>query len=186
MIDRNYVIDRKNVYAGRVILAKGFYETYDRTQIFPMNFIVCRSTLFVLNKDMKSNDLLYDSSSCPILNKTDNETVKNSIRSSQNGAILIDSAINIDKLLEFYGYDERLTYHELLDARKNIFSYFFLINNSMDFGHYYEALKFFKALDEAPNIEYFDTVFNLRDQSFDGPDNFKPSKEEGNVRSLRR
>ena len=186
MKDRNYVISRDNVYAGRLLHAKGMYETYDHSRIYPMNFNICRSTLFVINKDKKSSDLLYESGNYPILNISDNQEVKNSILGSKDGAFVIDSAMNISELLAYYGYDEKLTYHELINARNNIFSYFFLIQNSMDFGQYYNALKFYPVFEDAPNAIYFDTVFNLRDQSFDGTDNFKPSKEEGHIRSLKR
>ena len=142
--------------------------------------------IFSINPDQTSSDLLYESGNYPILNVTDSKIIKNNIRSSKDGAFIIDNAINIDKLLEYYGYDEKLTYHEILNIRNNIFSYFFLVQNSMDFGQYYEGLKFYPVFDDAPNIEYFDAVYNLRDQSFDGADNFKPSKEERHVRSLKK
>ena len=186
MKDKNYVVDRKDVYAGRLIHAKSVYETYDHSCIYPMNYNVCRSVLFGINPDQTSSDLLYESGNYPILNVTDNKIIKNNVRSSKDGAFIIDNAINIDKLLEYYGYDEKLTYHEILNVRNSIFSYFFLVQNSMDFGQYYEGLKFYPVFDDAPNIEYFDAVYNLRDQSFDGADNFKPSKEEGHVRSLKK
>lgn len=186
MKDRNYVISRDNVYAGRLLHAKGMYETYDHSRIYPMNFNICRSILFAINPDKTSSDLLYESGNYPVLNVTDNKVVKNIISTSKDGAFVIDNVVNIGKLLEFYRYDEKLTYHEILHARNNIFSYFFLVQNALDFGQYYEALKFYPVLNDAPNAIYFDAVYNLRDQSYDGVDNFKPSKEEGHIRSLKK
>ena len=80
MKNKKYVVDRKNIYVGRLILTKDAYETYDHSYIYPLNYNICRSILFTINPDKTSSDLLYESGNYPILNITDNKVVKDNIR----------------------------------------------------------------------------------------------------------
>lgn len=184
MKNRNYLVDRDNVFAGQVINAKNLYQSYDHTKVYPMNFNILRSTLFTLNKDNFADDLLYDSKNYPILNVTDSSKVMDYNNKSCDSKLFITDAVNISKLLEHYGYNEKLTYDEVLKIRKEIFSYIFLNIHIFDFG-YVMKNDYYPVLKESPLFDYFDVVHNLRDGFEENKDAFKPSKVEGPVRSLK-
>ena len=185
MKNRNYLVDRDNVFAGQVINAKNLYQSYDHTKVYPMNFNILRSTLFTLNKDNLADDLLYSSDNYPVLNVTDNKELFSYMRETSDARLLIANAINISELLKHYGYSEKLTYDEVLKIRKEIFSYIFLNIHVFDFG-YVMKNNYYPVLKESPLFNYFDTVYNLRDGIEDNKDAFKPSKLEGPVRSLKK
>ena len=109
MENRNYKVNRDNIYVGEVVRTDSIYRYNGDTDFFRTkpgmldtgSWFSYRSMLFVLNEELLSNDLLYQSPNYPILNVTDDNTCL----SLGEKSIVIKDACNLAALLEYFGYN---------------------------------------------------------------------------------
>lgn len=136
MRSKNYVVKRKDIYVGSVVKTDRIVRLeYDdlltnKGQLDTGAWIHLRTMLFVPDQNSFSNDLLYDTESYPVLNITNDNFCYN-----LNGEnIVIKDICNLDRLLEYYGYDEELTYEDIVRIKLMFFSGNFAKNNAEVFG----------------------------------------------------
>ena len=91
MTNKNYKIDRDNVYVGRVM--KIFKNKKGHLNL-NVEFLY-RSMLYVPTEDNKASDLLYDTRDYPIFNKNDD------IDYLKSNAIIFNSC-NLAPLLKYF------------------------------------------------------------------------------------
>lgn len=138
MENRKYNVKRDDIYVGEVVRTDKIYRyqgEYDffRTkpgQLDTGSWHSYRSILFVPNEKKLSNDLLYRSPSYPILNVTDDE----SCLGLGEKSIVIKDACNLAALLEYFGYNQNLTYEDIMKIRKTFFTGKFAKDNCELFG----------------------------------------------------
>lgn len=193
MRSKEYKVKRDDVYVGSVIKTGDIYRwtgTMDHHhtkhgQLYAPFYKHYRSMLFVPDDNNRANDLLYRSKRYPVLNITDDETCLNAGKDS----VVIQNATNISELLKYYGYDEILTYEDILEIRKYFFTGHFVKENEELFVKGAE----YKAKYALPS-QYFDILKSMGDKSlldvifgFDKRMNaFVPAKEEGKIKKLKR
>lgn len=154
MKTRKYIVDRDNVYVGKVIKASSVYRAnsegvYTKPgNLYPTKYLEYRTMLFTPNENKLADDLLYDSPNYPILNITDPSICLSFISDS----IAISNICNLSELLRYFKYDEKLSYHDILKIRKKFFAAGFAQNNCTLFG-----LKEKKAED----INFYDANGNV-------------------------
>lgn len=138
MKNKKYKVNRDNIYVGKVVRTDRIYRyegdsDFFRTkpgQLDTDSWFSYRSMLFIPNEEKLSNDLLYQSPSYPILNVTDDETCL----SLGEKSIVIKDACNLAALLEYFGYNEDLTFEDIMRIRKNFFTGRFAMDNCELFG----------------------------------------------------
>lgn len=138
MRNYNYRIRRENIYVGKVVRTIDSIYRNKGDMVFRIKpgqlLTSCwrpyRSMLFVPNEEKLSNDLLYQSPSYPILNITDDETCLK----LEEKSIVIKDACNLEALLEYFGYNEDLTYEDIIRIRKIFFTGRYAKDNCELFG----------------------------------------------------
>jgi len=126
MENRKYVVCRDNVYVGEVIATSRIYRLKGERDFFRKKtgqlmtgaYNSYRSMLFVPDENNLANDLLYKTPNYPVLNLTDDETCLNLGEKS----IVINDACNLALLLQYFGYNEELTYEDIIKIRKTFFT----------------------------------------------------------------
>ena len=137
MENKNYIVSRDNIYGGKIISTDSIYRFegespfHEQGHLYVSIWRDYRSTLFVLNENNLSNDLLYNSPNYPILNVTDDETCL----SLTGRNIVIDDAISLAPILEYFGYKKDLTYEDVIAIRKKFFKGRFAKDNCKLFGY---------------------------------------------------
>lgn len=130
MKSRNYRVNRSNIYIGEVIRADSIPHLEEDGQLHVGVYYPYRSMLFVPDEEKLSNDLLYQSPSYPILNVTKDNTCLSLERKS----IVIKDAFNLATLLKHFGYDQYLTYEDIMMIRETYFTGEFAKDNCELFG----------------------------------------------------
>lgn len=139
MENRNYKVNRENVYVGEVIRTGKIYR-YEKENYFfhtksskldTSSWFSYRSMLFVPNEERLFIDLLYRSPNYPILNVTDDEACLG----FNEGSIVIKDVCNLETLLEYFDYDKELTFEDIVHIRKQFFSGRFAKDNSELLGY---------------------------------------------------
>ncbi len=125
MKNRYYSIPIDAVYAGTVVKVMSGLFRYEHLvagiterKVDIINYIPYRKIIFVPNEKGLANDLLFDSPNYPVLNVTNDELCLNLDRSS----IAVKDAINLGVLLEFAGFNQEVTYRDILTVKKVLFS----------------------------------------------------------------
>lgn len=200
MENRNYEVNRDDVYIGRVAKINGVYREDDGTglwikagELAPMGYPRhrnYRSMLFVPDGNNYANDLLYQSPNYPVLNMTDDDVFTN----LKEDTIVIEYYRSLASLLEYLEYDKTLTYEDIIRIKNTIFSGHFAKDNCELFGWH--------RLSEDKNIytggsdgildsDYFETLDLLGDCDLSTAirmeskmNAFKPFKEEGPIKKL--
>lgn len=139
MENRKYMVSRDNIYVGEVVRVDKIYRYEGDTDFFRTkpgqldtgSWFSYRSMLFVPNEKKLSNDLLYRSPSYPILNVTDDKTCLGLGEKS----IVIKDACNLAALLEYFGYNQDLTFEDIMRIRKTFFTGRFAMDNCELFGY---------------------------------------------------
>lgn len=138
MESRNYRIVRDNVYVGRVIKLKRGVEPYrewkSKSEVHPSGLIanefkIFRSMLFVPTEDGFAQDLLYKSPEYPVLNIASRAACLNPPKN-----IIVSDCCRLAKLLRFLGYDEEMTFEDLVELRNSIFTGHWASGNCRLFG----------------------------------------------------
>lgn len=231
MKNRRYKVSRENIYVGEVVRTDSVYRYEGETDFFRTkpgqldvtSWYSYRSMLFVPNYENFANDLLYQSPNYPILNVTKDDTCLNLGEKS----IVIKDACNLAPLLKYFGYNEKLTFKDIMDIRKTFFTGRFAKDNCELFGwketmaedvtFYVNGVEVtspeeiekrrerFRADQQAGHRsfcgvsasvlprEYFDVLDARGDNSLmdaisfhEKMDAFKPDKNEGPIKRLRR
>lgn len=89
-----------------------------------------RSMLFVPDENRMSNDLLYKSPNYPVLNITNDDTCLNLGKNS----VVIRDICNLEKLLEYFGFNQELTFEDIIKIKQTFFTRSFVENNCYLFG----------------------------------------------------
>lgn len=87
-----------------------------------------RTMLFVLDENKHANDLLYNSPSYPIINISSHDDIYHS------KIVLLHYTYWIGKLLEHFGYPDKLQYADIVRIRKHLFSCDYALENCEIFG----------------------------------------------------
>lgn len=135
----NYKVCRDNVYLGAVVKTNSVYRYEGESdgfgiktgQLMTGSWRHYRSMLFEPNENGLAKDLLYNSPNYPVLNITDDETC---LKISSD-TIVIKDACNLGQLLEYFGYNQELTFKDLVTIRKKFFTGRFAIDNCELFGY---------------------------------------------------
>lgn len=126
MENRYYDVHREDVYVGRVVrIISGLYR-FERQisgvtkSIVDVNhYVTLRPLFFVLNREKLADDLLYNSPQYPVLGITQ----KGERLNLQPGRIAIKNICNLEPLLEFAGFDSNLSYRDIVDIKRILFSH---------------------------------------------------------------
>lgn len=138
MENRKYKVCRDNIYVGEVIRTSCVYQRdvigdkkdkMDRLDVYGWRSY--RSILFTLTEDNLADDLLYDSPNYPILNISGDENCMY----FDDRITLVKDAYNLSELLRYFGYNEELTYEDIIKIRKKFFSGNFVYDNCKLFGY---------------------------------------------------
>ena len=89
-----------------------------------------RTMLFVLDENNRANDLLYNSPHYPIFNISPNIDCLNS------PICILHNTYQLASVLRYFGYRDKLTYDDIIQIRKELFSCDFVLNNCELFGRY--------------------------------------------------
>jgi len=142
MENRRYKVCRDNIHVGEVVRTRYIYNKifnqFLNTEEDKLNigyYRSYRSILFVPTEEKLADDLLYNSPNYPILNISDDERCMD----FDDKITIIKDAFNISELLKYYGYNEELTYEDIIEIRKTFFSKKFIYDNIELFG--YKILK---------------------------------------------
>ena len=125
MKNKRYKIDRNKIWIGQVIMPNGIYVKDGSLNV--ESYSSLRSMLFTLNEENLANDLLYNSPNYPILNISNDSCCFNSV-------IAVKDAYNLALLLEYFGYDNKLTYGDILRIKRKFFTGTFAKDNCELFG----------------------------------------------------
>lgn len=121
-----YKVNRDNVYVGEVVKTDTIYRWNEEYEFFRTkpgqlntgNYFPYRSMLFVPNEENLANDLLYRSPNYPILNITEDNICLN----FEKGNIVVKESYNLSELLKYYGFDQYLTFEDIILIRKTFFT----------------------------------------------------------------
>lgn len=196
----DYKISRENVYVGRIVKPLSFYlhnrkcNGYEVGDIEVGAWRTYRNSFFTINDELMADDLLYDSPNYPILNISNPD-------SYLNADPIIIKAYNIERLLEFFGFDSFLNHEDIVNICRSYFNGYFPKDNALLFG-YRELFiddgkrdnpRTFINVEEGmlPN-ELWDVLNQMCDNSIDDYYNgfstklnaFSPHALEKNVKSL--
>ena len=212
MENRKYKVFRDNIYVGQLIKANKIYR-YDGYNppldikagtILSEEKQIIRTILFVPDEKKLANDLLYNSPSYPILNITPDETCLKLGESS----FVLSYNTNLSPILKFLGFNEELTYQDILVIRKTLFNDHWVLDNCELFGYKEDIPKNWKKLKKLLGYREFSkftnshplddkyffvlddlgdpTVKDIRFGNYHSFDPFIPHKQEGPIKKLNR
>ena len=158
MENRNYVVDRDQIYVGEVVRTDRIYRYEGDTDFFNTkpgqldtgSWRSSRSILFVPTVEKFTNDLLYKSPNYPALNITDD----NICLGLGTGSIVVKDSFNLSLLLQFFGYQKDLRFEDIMKIRKTFFTGRFAKDNCQLFGYretMAEDVTFYKNGEEITN-----------------------------------
>lgn len=138
MRNPNYKVCRDNIYVGEVAKTNSIYRYEGDTDFFRTkpgqlntgSWFHYRSMLFVPSEQKLADDLLYSATNYPILNITDDDICLG----INTDTIIIKDACNLAQLLEYLNYNQELTFEDLVDIRKKLFTGRFAMDNCELFG----------------------------------------------------
>ncbi len=147
MEKKDYIVNRKDIYVGEVIRANGIYRRITTGNdvagcLDVKKSNIYRNILFTPTKDKYAYDLLYDTTNYPILNGADSSY----ILANCDGSILVRDYYNLDELLEYFCYDDKLNISDIIKIYNTFFTGSFSFENPELFGR--------KRI-EADEIEYY-------------------------------
>lgn len=147
MEKKDYIVNRKDIYIGEVIKAKGIYRRITTGNdvagsLDVKNSTIYRNMLFTPTSDKYAYDLLYDTMNYPILNGTDSDYI---LKYCENN-ILVRDYYNLNELLEYFCYDDKLSINDVIKIYNTFFTGTFSFDNPELFGR--------KRI-EADEIEYY-------------------------------
>lgn len=209
--DDIYVGEVIEIHSDKMYRSKTNFFYTKPGQLYPPIHKSCRSMLFVTNESKFSDDLLYKSPNYPVLNVTDDEICLNLPKNS----IVVKDAYNLSVLLKYFGYKKNLTIEDIIKVRNTFFTGRFGMDNSRLFGmeefipdsfnpnitdqnERYELYKKSVILGSQREFGSISTnelprelmgILDERGRSKYGlafPDSFKPTKEEGFVKKLKK
>ena len=141
MKDKNYRVNRDDIYVGLVVRTDIIRRYFDGT-LNTGSYDICRSMIFVLDEKNRANDLLYNSGRYPVLNYTDEDVC---MRLDAN-SILVKKVLNMSSILEHFGYGEELSYKDILEIKKRFLNGKFALDNCELFGYKEDDGKLSKIL----------------------------------------
>lgn len=138
MKNRNYKVNRNQVYVGEVI-EPHFSEISNtssrrKSKINVHLYYPCRSMLFVPTEQNLANDLLYQSPNYSIVHYMDNRFFVCTMPDPNHKKIVIQGAYQLEPLLKYFGYQETLTYQDIVKIRKTFFTGRFGMDHCKLFG----------------------------------------------------
>jgi len=166
--NKNYSVDRNDVYYGRLIRidAASLYDGNNVAQnggSAKMDIIAWHlwrdAVLFIINEN-RADDLLYDSPKYPVLGVS-------SDKDCYIAKAVIKDAYCLSDLLQHLGYYKTLGYKDITHIEKNVFSGW-LGKKSFDVV---------KKIDD-------EQLFNILQSFKENKNAFKPHKQEGKIRDL--
>lgn len=131
MINKNYKVNRDNIFVGTLVETDRIYRRRNTTKLSIKDWFNCRNMLFIVDEKGHSNDLLYKSPSYPILNITSNRE----ILKLKDTKLVIKDACNLASLLEYFNFNEKLTYQDIVKIRNTFFTGHFAMDNAELFGY---------------------------------------------------
>lgn len=138
MENRYYKVNRNDVYVGRIIkfdpLENPFYEYKTPSEVCPTGTKVhyCkiyRSMLFAPTRDGYAEDLLYTSPLYPAVNIASDYDCKKAYKN-----VIVTECCHLAKLLEYLGYQEVLSFEDLMRLRNTVFKKNWIRENMQLFG----------------------------------------------------
>lgn len=152
-----------------------------------------RSMLFVLDEQKCANDLLYDSPNYPIFNISDKDLCMNA------RIAICNYVYKMGKFLKVFGYDEKLSYDDIIKIKDKFF-YDFMIDNcellgrietdprstgyeTYDMNGEHHTFNLDKKDSLLPEC-YFSMLWNTR--NIRNRDVFIPNDFEGSIKKLRK
>ncbi len=190
MISKEYIVNRDDIHVGKVIKTHMVYGTCDlRDAISKNECYFQRSMLFVPTADNLANDLLYNSPNYPILNSNYSNTV--------GATIVVTEPFNLSDILEYFGYDEKLTYKDILNIKKEILTKKFCRENSKLFGLSFDEHGYKEVPNAMFSFDYYKNILENSDSSTSkslsgliitsrGSDYYKPGRNEVLVKRLKK
>ncbi len=144
MANANYVVNRDNIYVGRVMQLHTILFNNGESKSIPLGAPLSsmskhlRSILFVPGAQEIFTDLLYQSPSYPIL---DEEFITDAIGDTfKVGTIYVDDCYCLAPLLQEFRYPEQITLAEATHIRKTFFNGKFTTRHRELFGFREEQL----------------------------------------------
>ena len=113
MTNKNYIVNRDNVYVGEVVeitnnvCRRGSYVDYfnvKKGKLAIYSWMSYRSMLFTVDDNKMANDLLYKTPVYPILNITDDDICLN----LKIGSVVLNEAYNLSSILQYFNFNGRL------------------------------------------------------------------------------
>ena len=139
MTNKNYIVNRDNVYVGEVVeitnnvCYRGSYVDYfnvKKGKLAIYSWRSYRSMLFTVDDNKMANDLLYKTPVYPILNITDDDICLN----LKIGSVVLNEAYNLSSILQYFNFNDELKIEDLVKIRKMFFTGRFGMDNSRLFG----------------------------------------------------
>ena len=139
MTNKNYIVNRDNVYVGEVVeitnnvCYRGSYVDYfnvKKGKLAIYSWRSYRSMLFTVDDNKMANDLLYKTPVYPILNITDDDICLN----LKIGSIILNESYNLSSILQYFNFNDELKIEDLVKIRKMFFTGRFGMDNSRLFG----------------------------------------------------
>ena len=184
-------IKREEIYQGRVVLVDGKHK---------LEFLKDRN--IILQSEMLcgkfKNDIFYESPQYNAFPES-SDCYKNYIIDFQNyGPIFVDNAIDLDKLLEYFGFPKLLDAKDILDMKNNLYNGTFAYENCKEFGYEMkpdliwkngilvpsgieryciESYELVKENSISQYFEYLNAIYHGNPEV-----SFAPFKEEGQIR----
>ena len=125
MLNRNEFANRKDLKVGKLVLTSEIYPWNGKeyNDLKKGDLVIgcskkCRSILFETDHYNFARDLLYKSEHYPILGITAKEYLQG-LDGEEN--YIISKHWNLEELLKFLGYKERINRKDLLDIRRELF-----------------------------------------------------------------
>lgn len=189
MKNKNYIVSRKNVFFGQLILADSVGIDSNGNLLIE-SFKPLRAMLFTISAN-RADDLLFDSPRYSVEGFTSNLlTVGENVR-------LIIRPYNMDEILKIFQFPEELNYNNILQIKKLFFNGNFAVKNPEIFGYFslppdisdelsifgtssaaerYSFIKTNEGLLPSADFEIFDSsILRILDEPF------KPSNLENQV-----
>ncbi len=168
MKTKNYEVNIDDIYIGELVKVKGSIKRfsgksdyfYNDGELYLEQWERYRSMLFVLDKNKKANDLLYNSPKYPILNITNDLLIKE--------PLVIQDAYSIS-ILKYFLKKDTLTYKDLLYLKRKYLNGHFIRNNEV----FFKNKRMYTVIDDLGN-RTLKEYFLWREKM----NSFKPSKKE--------
>lgn len=138
MESKFYQVNRDDIYVGKVIKLSMQAEPYRRweiksdickTGLIANAYKPLRSILFTPTYSGYANDLLYDSPLYPALNIADTSDCLKPYKNT-----VVAYCCHLSQLLEYLGFNEKLTFKDIEEIRKTIFAAHWAQDNCQMFG----------------------------------------------------